>query len=120
MRLTSIICLTLSILGCSEKGTQRPPTVPTPPVATPPPPSPGPPPSSNLVVLWGYVVDPSGVCIEGATVEVVGGPMLLGQHAAQTTPCDSASLTGGFWFDEGVLPAIRMILRASAPGYLSL
>ena len=38
MRFASIICLTLSIWGCSESSTaQRSPTVPTPPVTTPPP-----------------------------------------------------------------------------------
>ena len=45
MRFTSILCLTLSILGCSENGTPRAPTAPTappPPVATPPPPQPRP------------------------------------------------------------------------------
>ena len=35
MRFASILCLTLSILGCSENST--PPTGPTPPVTTPPP-----------------------------------------------------------------------------------
>ena len=32
MRVVSIICLTLSILGCSQNNTQRWPTAPTPPV----------------------------------------------------------------------------------------
>jgi hypothetical protein len=116
MRFASTLCLTLSILGCSESSTQRSPTAPTPPVATPLPPQP-----SNLVVLWGIVVDPSGVCIEAATVEVVGGPVLLGQKVTQTTPCDLTRFSGGFEFDDPVHLNIweEMTLRASAPGYVS-
>jgi hypothetical protein len=72
-----------------------------------------------LVALWGIVVTPSGICIEGATVEVVGGPVLLGQKATQTTPCDLTRFSGGFMFDEAVPAAIEMTLRASAPGYVS-
>ena len=37
MRFASIICLTLTIFGCSESSTQRSPTGPTPPLTTPPP-----------------------------------------------------------------------------------
>jgi hypothetical protein len=37
MRFAPILCLTLSIFGCSESSTQRSPTGPTPPVTTPPP-----------------------------------------------------------------------------------
>ena len=37
MRIASIICLTFTILGCSESSTQRSPTTPTPAVASPPP-----------------------------------------------------------------------------------
>jgi hypothetical protein len=83
-------------------------------VATPPPPQP-----SNLVAFWGIVVDPGGVCIEGATVEVVAGPVLVGQKATQRLPCDLTRFTGGFEFDEGVPMGIEMTLRASAPGYVS-
>jgi hypothetical protein len=120
MRFASMICLTLSISGCSQSGgTQRSPTAPSSPAAaTPPMPAP-PPQSSNLVVLWGYVVTPSGECIEGATVEVVAGPVLVGQKATQKTPCDSVRLTGGFWFDDAVPCCAEMTLRASSPGYVS-
>lgn len=72
MRFTSIICLTLSILGCSQNSPQRSPTMPTPVVTTPPPqPTPRPQPPSTKIGLVGHVVTPSGECIEGATVEVV-------------------------------------------------
>ena len=111
-----MICLTLSILGCSQGSTQRSPTAPTPPVATPPP-QPAPPAPSNRYALWGVVVTSSGVCIEGATVEVVEGPELLGVRVAQTLPCDLRRSTGGFGFDD--VPPAMMTLRASAPGYVS-
>ena len=84
-----------------------------------PPPTPPPPQPSNLVALWGIVVDPSGECIEGATVEVVAGPVLVGQKATQRLPCDLTRSTGGFEFDEGVPMGGEMTLRASAPGYAS-
>jgi hypothetical protein len=125
MRFASIIFLTLSILGCSPNSTQRSPTAPTPPVATSPPvatPTPAAPPrqSSNLLHLWGCVVDPSGVSIEGATVEVVRGPVLLGEKATQTTACDLTRFSGGFHFDEAVHVNDwdQMTLRASAPGHI--
>ena len=86
-------------------------------MATPPPPPSPPPQPSNRYALWGVVVTPSGVCIEGATVEVVGGPELLGEKVTQTLPCDLRRSTGGFEFDD--VPIAIMILRASAPGYFS-
>lgn len=117
MRFAAIICLTLSIVGCSQNNTQRSPTAPTAPVATSPPPPPPPQQPSNRYALWGVVVTPSGVCIEGATVEVVSGPELLGQKVTQTLPCDLRRSVGGFEFDD--VPPATMSLRASAPGYVS-
>jgi len=118
MRFASMIFMTLSILGCSETSTPRPPTFPSPPVSTP---SPQPtPPQSNLIAIRGFVITPIGECIEGATVEVVAGPT-TGQKATQKLPCDTARYSGGFLFDEGV-PAGdwgEIWLRASAPGYVS-
>ena len=121
MRFASVMCLTLSILGCSERSTPRSPMVPPPPVnpSPPQPPPQPPPPPSNRVTLWGIVVDPGGGCIEGATVEVMAGPVLVGQKAMQTLPCDLVRGTGGFWFEEGAPVAIELTLRASAPGYVS-
>jgi hypothetical protein len=43
--------------------------------------------------LWGMVIDSTGVCVVGATVEVVRGQG-LGQSLTQTTPCDA-------WGDRG-------------------
>ena len=64
--------------------------------------------------LWGMVVEPSGVCIEGASVEVMDGPA-LGQRIVQRTPCDVWADDGGFLL-TGVIPGAAMTLHATAPG----
>lgn len=122
MRFTSIICLTLSILGCSQNSPQRSPTMPTPVVTTPPPqPTPRPQPPSTKIGLVGHVVTPSGECIEGATVEVVGGEGLVGQKVAQRTPCDPVRSAGGFVIniDKVFFGSLPITVRASAPGWHS-
>jgi hypothetical protein len=116
MRFASMLCLTLSILGCSENSPQRAPTAPTVPVTTPPP---TPPPPSNKIGLLGFVVTPSGDCIEGATVEVVGGEGLVGSKATQRTPCDPVRLTGGFLIGDVPVASMPITVRASALGWRS-
>lgn len=49
--------------------------------------------------LWGLVVDRSGVCIDGVTVEVVRGQR-LGERITQQTPCDAWADYGGFVFGD--------------------
>jgi len=61
------------------------------------------------------VVDESGVCIVGATVQVVNGQG-VGQSNTQVTPCDAWSYDGGVMFRD-LTPDVEMTLRASAPGY---
>jgi hypothetical protein len=112
LRLVLVISVTLILFGCSEESAQRLPTAPSPPVQTA---SPPPPPSDSLAWLWGFVVAPSGGCIEGATVQVVGGQG-LGQSITQTTPCDAWAYDGGFEFKD-LTPGVAMTLRASAPGW---
>ena len=111
MRLVLIISVTLIFFGCSQESVQRLPTAPSPPVQTASPP----PPAGSMTWLWGMVVGPSGVCIEGATVQVVGGQG-LGQSITQTTPCDAWAYGGGFVL-KGLTPSVEMTLRASAPGW---
>ena len=78
--------------------------------------------------IWGYVVNPRGVCIEGATVEVVDIVLppgtvsevprsLLGQKVTQ--PYNTPRFGGGFEFDGGAPPDVEVTLRASAPGFVS-
>ena len=69
--------------------------------------------------VLGIVLTASRECIEGTTVEVVGGPVLVGQKAMQKTQCDLERFTGGFMFDDPVALGIEMTVRASAPGYVS-
>ena len=73
----------------------------------------------------GYVVNQSGVCIAGATVEVMDivvprgdVPNVDASDQKVTQPCDSPLFGGGFWFDDGAPPAVEVKLRASAPGYV--
>jgi uncharacterized protein (DUF39 family) len=61
------------------------------------------------------VIDETGVCIVGATVQVVRGQG-LGQNITQSTPCAAWDYDGGFVFRD-LAPGVEMTLRASAPGY---
>ena len=69
--------------------------------------------------LWVKVVDESGVCIEGATVQVVRGQR-LGTIITQTTPCDAWSYGDDGVIFIGLTPGVEMTLRASASGYAAL
>jgi hypothetical protein len=61
------------------------------------------------------VVDESGLCIAGATVQVVRGQG-LGQSITQTTPCDAWGYDGGVVLRD-LTPGVEMTLRASASGF---
>jgi hypothetical protein len=111
VKLALVMVVTLLLCGCSQSGTQPSPTAPAPPAPGPPPtPTPGPP-----VWLLGYVVNSDGVCVEGATVEVVGGQG-AGQSVPQKTPCDAWDYANGFEFHD-LMPGVAMTLSASAPGW---
>ena len=116
MKFALIIFVSLTLLGCSQDSTQNSlPTAPSPPIlAASPVPIPAPP-AGSLTFLWGMVVDESGVCIVGATVQVVSGQS-LGQSMTQITPCDAWSYDGGVMFRD-LTPGVEMTLRASASGY---
>jgi hypothetical protein len=61
------------------------------------------------------VVDESGVCIDGATIQVVRGQS-AGPSVPQTTPCDAWAYDGGVFF-KNLTPGVAMTLRATAPGW---
>jgi hypothetical protein len=63
------------------------------------------------------VIDSSGLCVEGATVEVVAGQR-VGEKITQETPCDAWGHRGGFNF-RNLAPNVEMTLRGSAPGWKS-
>jgi hypothetical protein len=110
-RLTKLACIVLAILasGCFDDvsaprqgETLGSPNIPTLTA------------SSGAGFIWALVVDPSGVCIAGATIYVVSGPY-AGQTFAQDSNCDAWSYSGGVWF--GLDVGVTMTLRASAAGY---
>ena len=103
MRLALIILATVTLVGCSD-GT-APPAAPTMPVA--------PTPSAWIVAM---VAEDGGLCIQGATVEVVAG-QAPGRSETQTEPCDVWD-AGGVTFQE-LVPGVELTLRASAPGYVA-
>ena len=116
MKFALIIFVSLTLLGCSQQGAQSfLPTAPGPPTPTSSPVPVPAPPAGSLTFLWGMVVDESGVCIVGATVQVVHGQG-VGQSITQVTPCDAWSYDGGVMFRD-LTPDVEMTLRASAPGY---
>jgi hypothetical protein len=85
------------------------------PVPSPAPaPTPGPP-APATAVLWGMVIEGSGICIENAMVQVVSGQR-QGESQVQETPCDAWAYGGGFLF-KNLTPGVPMTLRASAPGW---
>ena len=109
MRFAVIFSTALILFGCSQDSTQSPtvPSVPSPPVQI----------ALQLVNLRGVVVNPGGSCIEGASVEVVGG-QAVGQKVMQSTPCDAWDdyFSGGFTLKD-LTPGVAMTVRASAPGW---
>ena len=98
----------LLVLGCNESDTLAPAAeLPLPPPVV----------FSGNGFVWGHVVMDSGVCIEGAVVEIIDGPG-FGRKQTQRTPCDAWSYGDGFEF--GNLPmGARITLKASAKGYSS-
>jgi hypothetical protein len=61
------------------------------------------------------VINPSGACIENATVQVVSGQR-QGESQVQDPACDAWGYGGGFLFKD-LTPGVPMTLRASAPGW---
>lgn len=106
MRGRLAILTTVALMGCSSD-THSPAPMPS---ARPAPPS------SGEALVWGLVVDESGVCVAGATARVVRGQR-LGEVVSQETPCDAWDYSGGFMF-RNVAPGVEMTIRASAPGYV--
>src|SRR5688500_18627349 len=105
MRLAATTLLALTLLGCTGEDAGRSPVDPTGLLRV-----------NKTAFLWGMVVDPSGVCIPGATVQVVSGQR-TGKAITQATPCNAWSDEGGFVF-SALTVGVEMTLQASAPGYV--
>lgn len=113
MKLAMTILVVVPLLGCSQERVRPLPTAPSLPGPAPTPaPTPG-----STTSLWGMVISESGICIDGATVQVVQGDR-PGEKITQATPCDAWGYDGGFVI-TGVLSGVPVTLRASAAGYAS-
>jgi len=123
MRCALITVVTLTLFGCSGEKAQPLPTAPTPSAPSAPlppdPPTPLPsPPAPQLTFVWVVVLQEGGggVCIPGATVEIVRGQG-LGRSLTQTTAGCS------YWDPDydavfnGLNAGVALTLRASASGY---
>jgi hypothetical protein len=108
MRLAVPILMTSALLGCSGGS-------PAPPAPTTVPPSVSPQQPDVYVAV--VVVQDSGQCIVGATVQSIAG-QAVGQSQTQKAACDVWSGDGDVFFLH-LQPGVEMTLRASAPGYRS-
>ena len=68
MKFGVAILVIVALAGCSSESVSRIPTAPPSPVPAPPPPAP----STDSALLWVMVIDASGLCIDGATIQIVG------------------------------------------------
>jgi hypothetical protein len=106
VKLALLTFTTLILSGCS----QGVPTIPAPTPTASTPES-----MSPEAWVWVMVIDGSGVCVEGATVQVVSGQGPVGESITQDTPCNAWS-DGGVAF-RNLTEGVGMTLRASASGY---
>jgi hypothetical protein len=116
MRYARTLFFALALAGCAAQDIQRPPVTPLARVTPEPtPPTSGAPTAGGSVsgVIWVMVVDPTGVCIEAATVQVVSGQG-VGPSVVQDAECDAWSSSGGILFDN-LTPGVEMTIRATTP-----
>lgn len=120
MKLVLIVAMALSAVAC---GGGIPPTAPTPPPSAPSnppvpdPPAPAPPAPVVTGIVWVVVLPEggSGVCITGATVQVIVDGAVVQSKTQQ--PCDYWDPDYDLVFKD--LPVTGVTVRASAPGYLT-
>ena len=114
MKFAFISFVTVVVVGCSGEERSTFPTAPNPSVAAAPTPTPIP---GQLAFVPVVVIEEngSGACIQGATVEVVGG-QALGKSVRQADPCSVWDPDYGAQFN-GLTAGVAMTLRASAEGY---
>ena len=110
-----ILVIGVVLSGCS--GDVPPtPTTPTSPVAPAPAPPAPPPTTTGSAVLWVMVLPVgSALCIEGATIQIVG-LQGAGEAIPQETPCDYWGYYGGLLLKD-LTPGVEVTLRGAAPGY---
>jgi hypothetical protein len=119
MRKLYPVLAALTLAGCAAEDTERPPVAqpaPVGPVApvTPAPTPPYPQPRANFpAMLWVMVIEPTGECIDRATVQVISGQR-VGPAVVQDAECDAWSYGGGVLFMD-LTPEVAMAIRATAP-----
>ena len=109
MKFAVTVLVPVALAACSS---QSAPTAPAPvsPPAVPAPPGP----ASGSALLWVMVLGDGGLCIQGATIQMVraGG---AGEPIAQT-PCAAWDSDGGVLLTD-LTPGVEVTLRGAAPGY---
>jgi hypothetical protein len=109
MRFALLVLATLNLVGCSQDSPQRSPAAPSSSSSVP---TAGP--GYSAVVFAMVVGQGSGLCLDGATIQVVSGQS-AGVSVPQTTPCDVWDADGGVWLKD-LVPGVAMTLRATAAG----
>ena len=114
MKYALAFLVSVSLAACADGVATSLPTAPTPSPRTflPPASEPG-----HLTRVETVVVgsNTNGICIEGATLEVVGGQR-VGDRVEQVTPCNGWDFGNGAILRD-VVSGDEMTIRASAPGY---
>jgi hypothetical protein len=111
MKFAVAILALATLCGCSADTSDRLPTVPAPPLANPP--------ASSSGIIWVMVLDErgSGVCLPGATIQIVEQSGKAGETIFQE-PCSVWDFGGGVLL-KGLTSGVEVRLRASAAGYVT-
>lgn len=106
----------ISTLGCGTgDGPNAPPSAPTVPSVDGGGPPNSPSPRAPAGFIWAMVVDQSGGCIPGATIQIMSGPSTGASPIEQDSECSVWGYGGGVMLYYA--PGTRVTLRAAAAGY---
>ena len=103
------ILVIVGLAGCSSDGVPSLPTAPASVATTSP--------TTGSALLWVMVIEESGACVDGATIQIVGA-QAAGEPVTQTTPCAMWDVDGGLLL-RNLTPGVELTLRAAATGYRS-
>ena len=111
MKFGVAILVIVALAGCSRESVPRIPTAPASPVTPPAPPAP----PTGSALLWVMVINNTGACIDGATIQVVRAEG-AGDPMPQRTPCGAWDYDGGLLLTD-LTPGVELTLRGAASGY---